>query len=415
MKKLLTVLLMLISSYAYCQLDTTNIGTTANDGTGESLRSAFLKVNLAVKQVNTNTDSLKLKLNKSDAVIFTYPGAGIPLSTGSAWGTSITNNSTNWNTAYTDRLKWDGGSTGLVAATGRSSLGGTTAGQALFTLTNPSAITFLRVNADNTVTALSAANFRTATATVGTTDTAAMLTPYITTDETSAMIGDTMTARLSGATDLATVLADYVAESDTAAMLTDYINKADTATMLTPYARKKSPTFNTVVKLDSDTLATRAYARSYGGTGTVTTDDVKTIVADSAVKLSDIRPYFVFGAGTGAAADSTLFAKGNKSFGSFRIIEDSLYIHSITNLYMTSGDSLKFNVYYGNGMTRTATDSLFTAPQGAGSYASQTFTPNNERTINHGHDVWVGIIGPQPANKRPKEWVLQLNAKIVRD
>jgi hypothetical protein len=29
-----------------------------------------------------------------------YPGAGIALSTGSAWGTSITNNSTNWNTAY---------------------------------------------------------------------------------------------------------------------------------------------------------------------------------------------------------------------------------------------------------------------------------------------------------------------------
>lgn len=29
-----------------------------------------------------------------------YPGAGIPISTGSAWGTSITDNSSNWNTAY---------------------------------------------------------------------------------------------------------------------------------------------------------------------------------------------------------------------------------------------------------------------------------------------------------------------------
>jgi hypothetical protein len=37
----------------------------------------------------------------------------------------------------------------------------TTVGQNLVTLTNPSAITFLRVNADNTVTARSAANFRT--------------------------------------------------------------------------------------------------------------------------------------------------------------------------------------------------------------------------------------------------------------
>ena len=89
-----------------------------------------------------------------------YPEAGIALSTGTTWTTSITNNSTNWNTAYTDRLKWDGGSTGLVAATGRTSLGGTTIGQSMFTLTNPSAITFPRFNADNTVDARSAVNFR---------------------------------------------------------------------------------------------------------------------------------------------------------------------------------------------------------------------------------------------------------------
>jgi len=95
-------------------------------------------------------------------VSMTYPGAGIPLSTGSAWGTSITNNSTNWNTAYTDRLKWDGGSTDLVAATGRTSLGATTVGSAFFTLSNPSAITFPRINENNSVSALSASAFTTA-------------------------------------------------------------------------------------------------------------------------------------------------------------------------------------------------------------------------------------------------------------
>jgi hypothetical protein len=91
-----------------------------------------------------------------------YPDAGIALSTGSTWASSITNNSSNWNTAFTDRLKWDGGSTDLVASTGRTSLGGTTIGQSMFTLTNPSAITFPRFNADNSVSALTAANFRTA-------------------------------------------------------------------------------------------------------------------------------------------------------------------------------------------------------------------------------------------------------------
>lgn len=69
---------------------------------------------------------------------------------------------TNWDTAYSDRLKWDGGSTGLVAATGRTSLGATTLGSNLFTITNPSAVTFPRFNADNTVSALDAATFRSA-------------------------------------------------------------------------------------------------------------------------------------------------------------------------------------------------------------------------------------------------------------
>jgi hypothetical protein len=48
------------------------------------------------------------------------------------------------------------------AAQMRAALGTTTVGDALCILTNPGAITFLRVNADNSVTALSAADFKTA-------------------------------------------------------------------------------------------------------------------------------------------------------------------------------------------------------------------------------------------------------------
>jgi trimeric autotransporter adhesin len=69
---------------------------------------------------------------------------------------------TEWDTAYADRLNWDGGSTGLVAATGRTSLGATTVGSNFFTLPNPSAITFVQVNADNTITTMDAPTFRTA-------------------------------------------------------------------------------------------------------------------------------------------------------------------------------------------------------------------------------------------------------------
>jgi len=69
---------------------------------------------------------------------------------------------TQWDTAYSERLQWDGGTTNLIAATGRTSLGATTVGGNFFTLPNPSAITFVQINADNTITTMDAPTFRTA-------------------------------------------------------------------------------------------------------------------------------------------------------------------------------------------------------------------------------------------------------------
>nr|AUN37449.1 hypothetical protein [uncultured bacterium] len=55
------------------------------------------------------------------------------------------------------------------ASTARTNLGGTTAGQNLFTLANPSAVRFLQINADNSVTAQSASSQLTALGGVATT------------------------------------------------------------------------------------------------------------------------------------------------------------------------------------------------------------------------------------------------------
>lgn len=56
----------------------------------------------------------------------------------------------------------NGGTGATTAATAITNLGATTVGGNMFTLTNPSAITFPRFNADNTVSALDAATFRAA-------------------------------------------------------------------------------------------------------------------------------------------------------------------------------------------------------------------------------------------------------------
>jgi hypothetical protein len=91
-----------------------------------------------------------------------YPGAGIPLSTGSGWGTSITNNSTNWNTAYADRNKWDGGSTGLNQSTALSSLGATTTGKNFLQISTISTQGYPQINSDNSISQLTATQLRNA-------------------------------------------------------------------------------------------------------------------------------------------------------------------------------------------------------------------------------------------------------------
>lgn len=140
------------------------VGVSSNIQTQLNTKQATLVSGTSIKTING--ESLLGAGNidiDSTGTSMVYPGTGIALATAEgAWGTSITNNSVNWDTAYVARLRWNGGSTGLTAATGRTSLGGTTVGQSMFTLTNPSAITFPRFNANNTVTALSAANYKTA-------------------------------------------------------------------------------------------------------------------------------------------------------------------------------------------------------------------------------------------------------------
>lgn len=55
--------------------------------------------NIATNTLNINTDNL---VQGATNKFMTYPGAGIALSSGSGWSSSITDNSGNWNTAFTN-------------------------------------------------------------------------------------------------------------------------------------------------------------------------------------------------------------------------------------------------------------------------------------------------------------------------
>jgi hypothetical protein len=115
-----------ISTTGSVALDTTDVTVLSRQRAANTYQVKLISAS-NIKTINGTTILGSGDITTSGSMV--YPGVGIPLSTGSAWGTSITNNSANWNSAYTNTLHWDGSSTGLTAATGRTSLGLGTAAQ----------------------------------------------------------------------------------------------------------------------------------------------------------------------------------------------------------------------------------------------------------------------------------------------
>ena len=88
-------------------------------------------------------------------------GTALPIASGGTGTTSTT--FVNLATNVTGTLPIaNGGSAATTAAAARTNFGATTLGANLFIISNPSAVTFPRFNADNTVSSLNAADFRTA-------------------------------------------------------------------------------------------------------------------------------------------------------------------------------------------------------------------------------------------------------------
>ena len=197
-----------------------------------------------------------------------------------------TTKQSEWDTAYAERLQWDGGATNLVAATGRTSLGATTVGGNFFTLPNPSAITFVQINADNTITTMDAPTFRTA---IGAGTGAGSVTSV---SGTGTVSGITLsgTVTTSGSLTLGGTLA--VTPSD-------FSSQAANTFLAAPNGSAGVPTFRTIVAADVPTLnqnttgtaanVTGVVAFANGGTGQTTRQDAMDALAGAVTSGQYLR------------------------------------------------------------------------------------------------------------------------------
>jgi hypothetical protein len=141
----------------------TGVLAVANGGTGANSAAAALTSLGAYPASNPNGYTSNAGTVTSVATSGSINGLTLTGGTITSSGTITLGGSINASTISTGALAVANGGTGATTNTAaRTNLGATTLGANIFTITNPSAITFPRFNADNTVSSLSAADFRTA-------------------------------------------------------------------------------------------------------------------------------------------------------------------------------------------------------------------------------------------------------------
>jgi collagen type VII alpha len=151
-----------------------------------------------------------------------------------------------------------GGTGATTQATARTNLGATTIGANVFTLTDPSAITFPRFNADNTVSALDAPTFRTAIG-AGTSSTTGTVTSVSGTGSVSGLsLSGTVTT--SGSLTLGGTLVVTAA---------NFASQTANTFLAAPDGVAGTPTFRTIVAADVPTLNQNTTGTASNVTGIV--------------------------------------------------------------------------------------------------------------------------------------------------
>jgi len=210
-------------------------------------------------------------------------------------------------TGITDLAVADGGTGASNAAGARTNFGATTIGSNIFTLANPSAITFPRFNADNSVSALSADNFRTA---IGVGTGTGTVTSVGLSGGTTGLTATDSPVTTNGTIILGGTLA--IANGGTGSTSTTYCNLASNVTGTLPIARGGTGSTSTAYcNLSSNVTGTLSTSR--GGTGSTST-----AYCNLTSNITGILP--VLNGGTGSSTKNFVDLTTNQSLGGEKTI-----------------------------------------------------------------------------------------------
>lgn len=265
----------------------------------------------------------------------------------------------------------NGGTGAITASAARTNLGATTVGDNLFTLTNPSAVTFPRFNADNTVTALNAADFRTAIG-AGTGN-----------GTVTSVTGTSPVASSGGATPAISLSSGY---GDTQ---NPYGSKTANLVLAGPSTgAAAAPTFrslvdddipNTLTVSQIPNLTSNGFVKTSGGNGTLSVDTNTYLTGNQTITLSgDVT-------GSGSTAITTAIAPGvivdNDINAAAAIAVSKLAASTISGVALgnnlnalTIGTGLSGTSYNGSAPVTVAIDSTVATLTGSQTLSNKTLS-----------------------------------------
>ena len=333
----------------------------------------------------------------------------LAISLASGYSIPSTSVQSNWTTAYNERAQWNGGSTNLVASTGRTSLGATTVGSNLFTLTNPSAIRFIRINADNTVSVLSNTDFKIALSLTASDVGLSTIAFDVSTLQTRT---DSIVAALKDTIPLGTALNINLA-TDTVATKAEVRAVSGGGTVgitLNSGTLTLNGSEGTADDITFYTNGDGSYDLPAGGGNLTIMSQVQEWINDSLDKAkvdirkfdSDTIPLFVFGLGSGHSTDTALFNNGRLAGAFYNSGSDTLYVTELRGVLVegTGTETIDVQVSWHANMRDVSAVNLNTSAITINNMTIGTSDVSfNNNGIPPGRWVWCVLSGASSGNK----------------